>query len=184
MNDERRYFQLSRLSQSQRACAEIYSPVDSEGRPVYSGKPLDCVGPVSAKLVFHELTLLHDLISVNELVVSQRAAAIIGKFRLQDGSQSIPCKVLTEEGQLLRECVCFHFPKFLHVLDEYKSEFTPMPHQCRGPVVHPVLKRSLMAPYDLCNTVYVHCVCSENLTNAIHAAGLEGFEFKELECVD
>jgi hypothetical protein len=152
---------------------------------VFSGKPLECVGPVTAELVFPELTLLHDLVdAVGEFVVSLRAAAVIEKFRLQKGWQSIPCRIVTEDGRVLRDCVCFHFPTFLDVLDEEKSEFRPMRHSSRGPVVRPVLKRSLVMPYDLCHSVYVGFVCSENLASAIKAERLEGFVFEELQCVD
>ena len=177
-----RYFKISLMAQP--PCAQIYSPVDSEGRPVFSGKPLECVGPVTAGLVFPELTLLHDLVdAVGEFVVSLRAEVIIEKFRLQEGSESIPCRIVTEQGRVLRDCVCFHFPKFLDVFYEEKSEFKPMRHKSRGPVVRPVLKRSLVT-YDLCKSVYVGLVCSENLANAIKAEGLDGFVFEELECVD
>jgi hypothetical protein len=120
----------------------------------------------------------------DEFLVSFRAAAIIEQFCLQEGWQSIPCQIVTKQGQVLRDCVCFHFPKFLDVLDEEKSEFKPMRHKSRGPVVRPVLKRSLMGPYDLCKSVYVGFVCSENLATAIKAEQLEGFVFEELECVD
>lgn len=167
-------------------CAHLHDPIDFEGRSIFSGRPLECVGPVTAELVFPELTLLLDFMSsmTGQLVMSHRAAAIIEKFQLQEGWQAIPCKVTTEQGEALRDCVCFHFPKLLDVLDEEKSEFKPMPHKCRGPVVRPVLKRCLVEPFDLCKAVYVHCVCSENLADAIQVEGLEGFVFEELECVD
>jgi hypothetical protein len=179
-----KYFKVSPLERP--PCAQLHDPVDAEGRSVYSGQPLECAGPVTAELVFPELTLLLDFMScaTGQLVLSHRAAAIIEKFWLQEGWQSIPCRIVTERGQVLRNCVCFHFPKFLDVLDEEKSEFKPMRHKSRGPVVHPVLKRSLTGPYDLCKGIYVGFVCSENLATAIKAEGLEGFVFEELECVD
>jgi hypothetical protein len=144
------------------------------------------VGPVTAELVFPELTLLLDFMSsmTSQFVVSLRAAAIVAKFHLQDGWKSIPCSIVTEEGQVLRDCVCLHFPKFLNILDKEKSEFKPVPHKSRGPVVRAVVKRSLVGSYDLCKTVYTGFVCSENLATAITAEGLEGFVFEELECVD
>ena len=164
----------------------LHDPVDSEGRSVYSGRPLECSGPTTAQLVFPELTLLLDFMAsmTGQLVVSVRAAVIIEAFHLQDGWQSMPCNVVTKRGHVLRDCMCIHFPEFLQVLELEKSEFKPMPHGCRGPVIRPILKRSLVERYDLCNCVYVGFVCSEELAHAIVVEQLEGFVFDELECVD
>jgi len=176
--------QYFRMTQScDPGCAIVDFPVDSEGRAVMSGRPLECVGPVVAELVFPELTRLRDLLlATGELIVSQHAAGVITKFQLPRGWQALPCRVVTEQQQVLQECVCLHFPEVLHILDKEKSEFKPMPHQGRGPVTRPVLSRAAIEPYDLCSSVYVSFVCSERLACAIQDEDLDGFVFTELEC--
>jgi hypothetical protein len=179
-----RYFRMSPLQDER--CADIHDPVDSAGRSVYSGQPLECEGPLTAELVFPEPALLLDYMSTmtGQLLVRRRAATFIQELRLQEGWQALPCAVVSERRAVLRECVCFHFPNWVDVLDKERSEFKPMPHGERGPVTRPVLKRSLVRQYDICKEAYVRFVCSETLVRTVEKHNLEGFVFQELECVD
>jgi hypothetical protein len=130
-----KYFKVSPLTQP--PCAYVYTPVDSGGRPVISGKALECVGPVVARLVFPKLRLLldHTCALAGEFLVSCPAAAVVRRYRLPAGWQEIDCTIVTARGKALADFACFHFPSFVDVLDQEKSQFKPMPRNLPGPVV-------------------------------------------------
>lgn len=171
-------------TEDESTCAEIDTPVDEGGNTLVSGKELLSVGAFTAEVVFSERTVLRDLIPclTNELALSTRAAEVVRRFRLQEGAQLIPVKIVMPNGTEVGRCVCVYFPTRVKALDEERTQFRHgRATGVRLSATKPVLDGRLIVGTDLMEVLYVGLVCSELPKDAIEEENLTNFVFEELE---